>query len=252
MLIVIAHAIILPAYAITALLSPRGAIDHRSRAVCGGNQPASQRLNLQIYGGILLRSDFCGIRRSRSRWHPPWYLSRSKDGVESWTMLHAQPGPRTMVKSRLVGEPNWLTPDVPQTATRESNSGSSSGNGSGTTSVTLRSRLRHLILSRPFRVLPFRACFRIRPSPRFCVPRGKPTPRTLLDPHLPEEMRTGVPTRWCKQKRIEIQIGTTCMKLDRRCSRFSRITGKLVNSNNTGVAARPSRSGCKKWLQEAV
>lgn len=40
-LIVIAHAIILPAYAITALLSPRGAIDHRSLRGKPTSQPAS-------------------------------------------------------------------------------------------------------------------------------------------------------------------------------------------------------------------
>jgi len=42
-IIVIAHAVTLPAYAITAPLSPRGVIDHCDRAatVCGGSQPAS-------------------------------------------------------------------------------------------------------------------------------------------------------------------------------------------------------------------
>jgi len=74
MIIIIAHAVILPAYAITAPLSPRGVIDHCDRAatVCGGSQPASQRLNLQIYDGILLRLNFCGIRRNRSRWYSSW------------------------------------------------------------------------------------------------------------------------------------------------------------------------------------
>lgn len=66
MIIVIAHAITLLAYTITVPLLPRGAIDHRDCAttVCGGSQLPSQRLNLQIYGRILLRPDFCGIRRS--------------------------------------------------------------------------------------------------------------------------------------------------------------------------------------------
>jgi len=112
----------------------------------------------------------------------------------------------------------------------ESNSASSSNgsdNGETTateaeavTPVTLRARSRHLILSRPFESFhhPFRACFRfrlLRPSSWFRVPRRKSVPRTLLDSHLPEDLRA--PTWWCKQKRIEIQIGITCMKLD-RCS----------------------------------
>lgn len=125
-IIIIAHAVTLPAYAITTPLLPRGAIDHRGCAatVCGGSQPASppasqpasQRLNLQIYGGILLRPDFCGIRRSRSRWHPPCIAVAVEGRGESWTMLYARPKPRT--RSHLVGEPNSATPDVPQTARR--------------------------------------------------------------------------------------------------------------------------------------
>ena len=44
MIIVIAHAITLLAYTITAPLLPRGAIDHRGCAstVCGGSQPTNQ------------------------------------------------------------------------------------------------------------------------------------------------------------------------------------------------------------------
>lgn len=121
------------------------------------------------------------------------------------------------------------------------------------TPVTLCARSRHLILPRPFESFlhPSRACFRfrlLRPASRFRVPRRKSVPRTLLDPHLAEETRTGVPTRWCKQKRIEIQIGATCMKLDRRYSRTDSHNGKACQLKQY----RRSRETVSEWLQGVV
>lgn len=95
------------------------------------------------------------------------------------------------------------------------------------TPVTLR--LRHLILSRPFKsslsYCAFRTRFHLPATPShpfvffaYRVPRRKSVPRTLSD-SLPKETRTGVPVRQCKQERIEIQIGATCTKLDGQYSR---------------------------------